>query len=63
MKKNKVDVQKIINEIKDYLNNGTKMTYVNSLNIDKKYKEKEIKRLTRNIKIRNFKNKIKKLFY
>lgn len=63
MKKSNVDVQKIISDIKGYLSNGTKMTYVNSLNIDKKYKEKEIKRLTRNIKIRNFNNKIKKLFY
>lgn len=37
-KSNNTNVQRIIKEIKDNLNNGTEMSYVKSLNIDKNYK-------------------------
>lgn len=41
-KKNKnIDVDRIIKEIKENLTNGTKMSYVKSLKIDKNYKQKK----------------------
>lgn len=55
-KNNNIDVQRIIKEIKDHLNNGTEMTYVNCLNINEKYKQKEINKYLKQIK----RQKIKK---
>lgn len=61
-KNNNIDVQRIIKEIKDLLNNGTEMTYVKSLNINEKYKQKEINKVIKQIKRRKIKNPIKKFF-
>lgn len=61
-KNNNIDVQRIIKEIKDLLNNGTEMTYVKSLNINEKYKPKEINKVIKQIKRRKIKNPIKKFF-
>ena len=60
-KNNNIDVQRIITEIKDLLNNGTKMTYVKSLNINESYKQKEIKKAIRQTKKQKLKHFIKKL--
>ena len=62
-KKNKnIDVERIIKEIKENLSNGTEMSYVKSLNLDKNYKQKEINKVIKQIKRRNIKNLIKKFF-
>ncbi len=61
-KNNNIDVQRIIKEIKDLLNNGTEMPYVKSLNINEKYKQKEINKVIKQIKRRKIKNPIKKFF-
>ena len=62
-KKNKnIDVDRIIKEIKENLINGTEMSYVKSLNIDKNYKQKEINKIIKQIKKRKIKNLIKKFF-
>ena len=61
-KNNNIDVQKIIKEIKDHLNNGTEMSYVKSLNINKNYKQEEINKEIKQIKKQRIKNLIKKLF-
>lgn len=62
-KKNKnIDVERIIKEIKENLINGTEMSYVKSLNIDKNYKQKEINKIIKQIKKRKIKNLIKKFF-
>ena len=62
-KKNKnIDVDRIIKEIKENLTNGTEMSYVKSLNIDKNYKQKEINKIIKQIKKRKIKNLIKKFF-
>ena len=58
-KNNNVDVQKIINEIKEHLNNGSEMTYVKSLNINENYKQKEIKKAIKQTKKQKLKNLIK----
>ena len=60
-KNNNVDVQRIITEIKAYLNNGSEMSYVKSLNIDENYKQKEIKKAIRQTKKQKLKNFIRKL--
>lgn len=59
-KNNNVDVQRIINEIKDHLNSGTEMTYIKSLNIDESYKQKEIQKAIKQTKKQKLKNFIKK---
>ena len=62
-KKNKnIDVDRIIKEIKENLINGTEMSYVKSLNIDKNYKQKEINKVIKQIKRQKIKNLIKKFF-
>ena len=62
-KKNKnIDVERIIKEIKENLINGTEMSYVKSLNIDKNYKQKEINKVIKQIKRQKIKNLIKKFF-
>ena len=62
-KKNKnIDVDRIIKEIKENLTNGTEMSYVKSLNIDKNYKQKEINKVIKQIKRQKIKNLIKKFF-
>lgn len=62
-KKNKnIDVKRIIKEIKENLTNGTEMSYVKGLNFDKNYKQKEINKVIKQIKIQKVKNFIKKLF-
>lgn len=62
-KKNKnIDVERIIKEIKENLTNGTEMSYVKSLNLDKSYKQKEINKVIKQIKIQKIKNLIKKFF-
>lgn len=61
-KNNNTNVQRIIKEIKDNLNNGTEMTCVKILNIDKNYKEKEINKYLKQIKRQRIKQFIKKLF-
>ena len=62
-KKNKnIDVERIIKEIKENLANGTEMSYVKSLNIDKNYKQKEINKVIKQIKRQKIKNLIKKFF-
>lgn len=61
-KNNNIDVQRIIKEIKDHLNNGTEMTYVKCLNINEKYKQKEINKYLKQIKRQKIKKIIKKLF-
>ena len=62
-KKNKnIDVERIIKEIKENLNNGSEMSYVKSLNLDKNYKQKEINKVIKQIKRRKIKNLIKKFF-
>ena len=62
-KKNKnIDVDRIINEIKENLTNGTEMSYVKNLNIDKNYKQKEINKVIKQIKKKKIKTLIKKFF-
>ena len=62
-KKNKnIDVERIIKEIKENLTNGTEMSYVKSLNINKNYKQKEINKVIKQIKKQKIKNFIKKFF-
>lgn len=62
-KKNKnIDVDIIIKEIKENLINGTEMSYVKSLNLDKSYKQKEINKVIKQIKTQKIKNLIKKFF-
>lgn len=62
-KKNKnINVDRIIKEIKENLTNGTEMSYVKSLNLDKNYKQKEINKVIKQIKRQKIKNFIKKLF-
>ena len=62
-KKNKnIDVDRIIKEIKENLTNGTEMSYVKSLNINKNYKQKEINKVIKQIKRQKIKNLIKKFF-
>ena len=62
-KKNKnIDVERIIKEIKENLINGTEMSYVKSLNLDKNYKQKEINKIIKQIKKQKIKNVIKKFF-
>ncbi|MBQ3145996.1 MAG: hypothetical protein IJB90_05570 [Clostridia bacterium] len=62
-KKNKnIDVERIIKEIKENLINGTEMSYVKSLSINKNYKQKEINKVIKQIKRRKIKNLIKKFF-
>ena len=60
-KNNNIDVQRIITEIKDYLNTGSEMTYVKSLNINENYKQKEIKKTIKQTEKQKLKNLIKKL--
>lgn len=43
-KNNDINVGLIIKEIKEYLSTGKEMPYVKSLNLNKNYKEKEIKK-------------------
>lgn len=62
-KKNKnIDVDRIIKEIKENLTNGTEMSYVKRLKIDKNYKQKEINKVIKQIKRQKIKNVIKKFF-
>ena len=62
-KKNKnIDVDRIIKEIKENLANGTEMSYVKSLNIDKNYKQKKINKVIKQIKRQKIKKLIKKFF-
>lgn len=62
-KKNKnIDVDRIIKEIKENLTNGTEMSYVKRLKIDKNYKQKEINKAIKQIKRHKIKKFIKKFF-
>lgn len=61
-KSKNIDVDRIIKEIKENLINGTEMSYVKSLNLDKNYKQKEFNKVIKQIKKQKIKNFIKKLF-
>ena len=61
-KNKKIDVERIINEIRENLINGTEMSYVKSLNLDKNYKQKEINKVIKQIKRQKIKNVTKKFF-
>lgn len=62
-KNNNIDVNLIIKEIKENLSTGKEMTYVKSLNIDKNYKEKEIKKIIKQSKKRKIINFFKKILF
>lgn len=60
-KNNDINVSLIIKEIKEYLSTGKEMPYVKSLNLNKNYKEKEIKKAIIQTKKQKLKKFIKKL--
>lgn len=62
MRKDNVNIQRIIKELKKLLSTGTEMNCIKNLNINEDYKQKEIDKVIKQIKRRKIKNFIKNFF-